>query len=144
MKRKILSLRAEITVSEPDGSQVFTVNKKLASFRQSYEIKDSKGKMLGRTKRKLLAFRPRMWMEEADGKKTLLGQGSFMGWDFQIKNMQGKLIAEVSKTDRWRDVVLGGVFDRTDTYALHILDMDYDKSVLLGFVIAIDNSVHDK
>jgi len=40
--------------------------------------------------------------------------------------------------------VLGGMFDFSDTYAVQILDPEYDRRLLLGFVIAIDNSVHDK
>ena len=61
-----------------------------------------------------------------------------------IKDTKGNKIAEVSKADRWRDVLLSGVFDFSDTYAVHILDSTYDKRIILGLVIAIDNSVHDK
>ncbi len=35
------------------------------------------------------------------------------------------------------------MFDFADTYAVQIQDPSYDKRLLLGFVIAIDNSVHD-
>lgn len=145
MKRKILSLRAEISVNELDGGRALTVNKKIMSVRASYEIKDPKGNLLGRTRKKILTlFRPKMWMEGPDGGHALVGQGSFAGWDFDVKTADGRRIAEVSKTDRWRDVFLGGVFDYSDTYTLHILDPAYDRRTLLGFVIAIDNSVHDK
>lgn len=145
MKRKLISLRAEITIEEIDGAPVLTINRKIASVRPSYDIKDNAGNLLGRTKRKLLAIiRPKIWVENAMGDESLVGQGSFAGWDFEIKDLHGRKIAEVSKADRWRDVFLGGVFDYSDTYALHIIDRSYDKRILLGFVIAIDNSVHDK
>ena len=145
MKRKILSLRSEITISEPNGSPELTVNKKIVSLRRSYEIKDHQGNLLGITKKKILSIiRPKMWMENANGEETLIGQGSFAGWNFDIMNRQGKKVAEVSKIDRWRDVIAGGIFDFSDTYAIHILDPTYDRRTLLGFVVAIDNSVHDK
>ena len=145
MKRKLLSLRAEITVDEPDGLPILTVNRKIASVRRSYDIKDANGNLLGRTRKKLLTlFKPRMWMEDQNADKILVGQGSFAGWDFEISDIHGRKLAEVSKSERWRDIFLGGMFDYSDTYALHILDPSYDKRALLGFVIAIDNSVHDK
>jgi len=143
MKRKILSLRKEISIIESDGNQVLTVNKKIASVRKTYDIKDSSGYLLGRTNKKILSvFRPKIWMEDDNGKKILLAQGSFAGWDFTIKNE--KEIAEVSKSDRWRDIFAGGIFDYRDTYTLHVLDSNFDRRVLIGFVIAIDNSIHDK
>jgi uncharacterized protein YxjI len=145
MKRKFISLRALITVSEPDGKPVLTVNRKLASVRSSYDIKDENGNLLGRTRKKILSFiRPKMWMEDALGNRVLEAQGSFAGWNFSIRDATGRPLAEVSKADRWRDVFLGGLFDYSDTYALRILDKNYDRRVLLGFVVAIDNSVHDR
>ena len=102
-------------------------------------------KILGRTNKKIMSFiRPKMWMENTNGERQLIGQGSFAGWNFDITDTKGNKIAEVSKADRWRDVLLSGVFDFSDTYAVHILDSTYDKRIILGLVIAIDNSVHDK
>jgi uncharacterized protein YxjI len=68
-----------------------------------------------------------------------------LGRDFDIKNLKGDLKAKVGKSDFFQDMVLGGsMFDFSDTYAVRILDAEYDKRLLLGFVIAIDNSVHDE
>ena len=67
-----------------------------------------------------------------------------MGWSFKITDMSGNLIAEIEKADRWRDVFLGGLFDFKDTYALRILDNQTDRRILLGFVLSIDNVLHDK
>ena len=145
MHRRVISLRALIEVSEVDGTQVFTVNKKLVSMRPSYMIKDVEGRLLGRTNRKILTlFRPKLWLEDSEGRKLLEAKGNFLGKNFEVKDMDGKLKAKIGKSDFFKDMVFGGVFDFSDTYAIKILDSSYDKRLLLGFVIAIDNSVHDK
>jgi len=145
MHRKVISLRALTEVTETNGTLAFTVNKKLVSIRASYMIKDAQGNTLGRTNRKIFTlFRPKLWLEDEDGKKLLEAKGKFLGRDFKIKDSKGNLKAKVGKSDFFKDLVFGGVFDFSDTYAVQILDPEYDKRLLLGFVIAIDNSVHDK
>jgi uncharacterized protein YxjI len=145
MHRRVISLRALTEVSEVNGTQVFTVNKKLVSMRPSYMIKDVEGRLLGRTNRKILTlFRPKLWLEDSEGRKLLEAKGNFLGKNFEVKDMDGKLKAKIGKSDFFKDFVFGGVFDFSDTYAIQILDSNYDKRLLLGFVIAIDNSVHDK
>jgi len=145
MHRRVISLRALTEVSEVNGTQVFTVNKKLVSVRSSYMIKDVEGRLLGRTNRKILTlFRPKLWLEDSEGRKLLEAKGNFLGKNFEVKDMDGKLKAKIGKSDFFKDLVLGGLFDFSDTYAIKILDSSYDKRLLLGFVIAIDNSVHDK
>lgn len=145
MHRRVISLRALTEVTERDGNPVFTVNKKLVSMRPSYMIKDAEGSLLGRTNRKILTlFRPKLWLEGEKGKKLLEAKGNFLGKDFKIKDLKGNLKAKIGKSDFFKDLVLGGMFDFSDTYAVQILDPEYDKRLLLGFVIAIDNSVHDK
>jgi len=145
MKRNLLSLRKEISVIESNGNPVLTVNKKIASVRKTYDIKDSSGSLLGRINKKILSvFRPKMWMEDDNGEKIILAQGSFSGWNFKIRNQNEKEIAEVSKSDRWRDIFVGGIFDYSDTYTLHVLDSDFDRRMLIGFVIAINNILHHK
>ena len=145
MHRKVISLRALTEVTETDRTLAFTVNRKLVSIRASYIIKDAHGNMLGRTNRKIFTlFRPKLWLEDEDGKKLLEAKGNFLGRDFKITNSEGNVKAKVDKSDFFKDLVFGGVFDFSDTYAVQILDPDYDKRLLLGFVIAIDNSVHDK
>ena len=109
-------------------------------------IKDQQGNVLGRTNRKILTFfRPKLWLENENGKKILEAQGNFLGKDFKIKDNTGNLIAQVGKSDFFRDLILGGsLFDFTDTYAIKIFNRVFDRRLLLGFVIAIDNSVHDE
>jgi len=145
MHRRIISMRALTEVSELDGTQVFTINKKLVSMRPSYMIKDAEGRLLGRTNRKILTlFRPKLWLEDKEGEKLLEAKGNFLGKSFDVKDMDGNLKARIGKSDFFKDLVLGGLFDFSDTYAIKILDSNFDKRLLLGFVIAIDNSVHDK
>jgi len=145
MHRRVISLRALTEVSEADGTQVLTVNKKLVSIRPSYMIKDVEGRLLGRTNRKILTlFRPKLWLENSEGRKLLEAKGDFLGKNFEVKDTDGKLKAKIGKSDFFKDLVFRGLFDFSDTYAIKILDASYDKRLLLGFVIAIDNSVHDK
>ena len=145
MHRRVISMRALVEVSDIDGSQVFTINKKLVSMRPSYMIKDAKGHLLGRTNRKILTlFRPKLWLEDNEGQKLLEAKGNFLGKSFDVKDMDGELKAKIGKSDFFKDLVLGGLFDFSDTYSIKVLDPNYDKRLLLGFVIAIDNSVHDK
>ena len=144
MDRKFLSLRSTIAVTEADGMGLFTVSKKLVSIRTSYDIKDENDELLGRTKKKIFSFfKPKMWMEDAGGRKLLIAEGSFAGWRFTIKDNTGQLIGQVSKSDALRDVFLGGMFDFSDTYALQVMEPSFDRRLLLGLGIAIDNSVHD-
>ncbi len=144
MHRKVISLRALTEITETNGTPVFTVNKKLVSIRASYMIKDAQGNTLGRTNKKIITFfRPKLWLEDENGNKLLEAQGNFLGRDFKIKDSKGNLKAKIGKSDFFKDMVFGGVFDFSDTYAVQILDPEYDKRLLLGFVIAIDNSVHD-
>ena len=146
MHRRILSLRAFTEVISINGNLLFSVERKLISIRPSYVIKDDRGKMLGRTNRKILTlFRPKLWLENGQGKKILEAQGNFFGKDFRLKDPEGRLKAQVGKSDFFGDLLLGGsIFDYTDTYAIKLFDRHFDKRLLLGFVIAIDNSVHDK
>jgi uncharacterized protein YxjI len=60
--------------------------------------------------------------------------------------MNKNLIAEISKADRWRDVFLSGIFDYSDNYAIHVTEQgkNFDRRVLLGLVVAIDNIIHDQ
>jgi len=145
MHRRVISLRAFTEVTERDGARVFTVNKKLVSMRPSYIIKDAEGSLLGRTNRKILTlFRPKLWLEDEKGKKFLEAKGNFLGKDFGVRDLKGNLKAMIGKGDFFKDLVLGGMFDFSDTYAVQILDPEYDRRLILGFVIAIDNSVHDE
>jgi len=145
MHRKIFSIRKKVELTEVDGSISATIHAKLISARGAQDLKDPQGNLIARIKKKILSFfRPKFFLEGPDGKRWYEAQGKFMGWSYKIKDLAtGKIVAEVEKADRWRDVFLSGLMDFKDTYALKILDNETDRRILLGFVLSIDNVLHD-
>ena len=148
MKRKLLSLRAEIQLLEPDNKTlVAKIVRKILSVRQTYDLLSPNGQLIARMNRKLLSlFRPSLYLDDANGRRLYEAKGNFLGFSFKVYDTRsGKLVAEVEKLDKLRDLFLGGtIFDMSDKYALRIHDPNVNRLMLLGFVIAIDNSVHDK
>lgn len=146
MHRKIFSLRRKVELMELDGTIQATIHAKIVSARGSQDLKDPEGNMIARIKKAILSvFRPKFYLESPDGEKWYEAQGKFMGWSYKVTNFKtGELVAEIEKADRWRDIFLGGLFDFKDTYALRIHDNKTDRRILLGFVLSIDNVLHDK
>ena len=146
MHRKIFSLRRKVELMELDGTIQATIHAKIVSARGSQDLKDPEGNLIARIKKAILSvFRPKFYLESPDGEKWYEAQGKFMGWSYKVTNFKtGELVAEIEKADRWRDIFLGGLFDFKDTYALRIHDNKTDRRILLGFVLSIDNVLHDK
>ncbi len=145
MKRIILSIRRRVELQEIDGTISATIHAKIISARGAQDLKDPQGNLVARIKKKILSvFRPKFFLEDAEGTRWYEAQGKFMGWSYKVTDMSGNLIAEIEKEDRWRDVLLGGLMDFKDTYALRILDNVTDRRILLGFVLSIDNVLHDR
>ena len=146
MHRKILSVRKKIELREVDGTVAATIHEKLISARGAQDLKDPAGNLIARIKKKLLTlFKPKLWLEDPEGNRWYEAEGKFMGFSFKVRDLStGKIVAEIEKADRWRDIFLGGMFDFKDTYALRILDNETDRRILLGFVISIDNQMHDR
>ncbi len=145
MKRVFFSIRKRIELQEIDGTIAATIHSKIVSARGAQDLKDVEGNLIARIKKKILSFiHPLFYLEDAEGRQWYEAQGKFMGWSYKVKDLStGKIVAEVEKADRWRDVFLGGLFDFKDTYALRILDNETDRRILLGFVISIDNILFD-
>ncbi|MFW9822956.1 MAG: LURP-one-related family protein [Candidatus Thorarchaeota archaeon] len=144
MRRVILSIRRRVELLEIDGTLSATIHSKIVSARGAQDLKDPQGNLVARIKKKILSvFRPKFFLESPTGERFFEAQGKFMGWSYKVTDMSGKLIAEIEKADRWRDVFLGGLLDFKDTYALRILDNETDRRILLGFVLSIDNVLHD-
>lgn len=145
MNRIIFSIRRRVELQEVDGTIVATIHSKILSARGAQDLKDPAGNMIARIKRKILTFfKHKFYLESPDGKRWYEAIGNFMGWSFKVYEVAtNKLIAEIEKADRWRDVFLGGMFDFADTYALKILDNETDRKILVGFVLSIDNVLHD-
>ena len=146
MKRKILSIRKKIELREIDGTVSATIHEKLVSARGAQDLKDPEGNLIARIKKKILTlFKPKLWLEDPEGNRWYEAEGKFMGFSFKVRDLStNKIVAEIEKADRWRDIFLGGLFDFKDTYALRILDRETDRRILLGFVISIDNQMHDR
>ena len=145
MHRKILSIRKKVELREIDGTVSATIHSKLISARGAQDLKDPEGRLIARIKKKILTlFKPKFFLEDPDGNRWYEAEGKFMGFSFKVRDLStGKIIAEIEKADRWRDVFLGGFFDFKDTYALRILDNVTDRRILVGFVLSIDNVMHD-
>ncbi len=146
MKRIILSIRRRVELQEVDGTIAATIHAKLVSARGAQDLKDPQGNLIARIKKKILSlFRPVFFLEDPQGNQWFRAQGKFMGWSFKVYDVTtGNVIAEIEKADRWRDVFLGGLLDFKDTYALRILDNQTDRRILVGFVLSIDNVLHDR
>ncbi|TXT57298.1 MAG: hypothetical protein BAJALOKI2v1_490023 [Promethearchaeota archaeon] len=145
MKRKFFSFRRRIELFNPDGTMAATIHEKIISARGAQDLKDPNGNPIARIKKKILSFfHPKFWLEDPEGNRWYEARGEFMGWSFKIVDLTtNKIVAEIEKADRWRDIFLGGLFDYKDTYALKILDNETDRRILLGFVLSIDNVLHD-
>lgn len=145
MHRILLSIRRRVELQELDGTVVATIHSKIVSARGAQDLKTPDGELIARIKKKILTFfRNKFFLEDPAGTRWFEADGNFFGWSFKIYDVTtGKLVAEIEKADRWRDVFLGGIFDFADNYALKILDNETDRRILVGFVLSIDNVMHD-
>lgn len=145
MHRIILSIRRRVELQELDGTVSATIHAKIITARQAQDLKGPDGVLIARIKKKILSFfRPKFFLEDTYGNRWYEAQGKLMGWSYKVTDCStGKLVAEIEKADRWRDIFLGGLLDFKDTYALRILDNETDRRILVGFVLSIDNILHD-
>jgi len=145
MKRVILSIRRRVELQEVDGTISATIHAKLVSARGAQDLKTPDGQLIARIKKKILSlFRPVFYLEAPDGTQWYRAQGELMEWSYKVYDIStGKTVAEIEKADKWRDIFLDGILDFKDTYALKILDNETDRRILLGFVLSIDNILHD-
>ncbi len=144
MKRKILSIKRKVELLELDGTLSASIHAKLISARNAQDLKDAQGNLIARIKKKIVAIKPKFFLEDPNGNRWYEAKGNFFGFSFKVTDLStGKIIAEIEKADKWRDMFLGGLLDFKDTYALRILDKETDRRILVGFVLSIDNVLHD-
>ncbi len=145
MKRKLISMRAEIELRNPDDSIVCIINKKLVSARPIYDVKAPTGELIGRGKRPMIAFRGSVDMYDPEDKMIYKAQGGVMKWNFTITDVHDKnrVYAEIRKSDKWRDI-FAPMFNFKDRYVIHIVDPMAPRMMLLAYAIIIDNVYHDK
>jgi uncharacterized protein YxjI len=118
----------------------------LIAIKPTYDLHAEDETLLARLSKTLFSIlRPKIELKDQNGNVILTAQGKFMGFDFQIYKGKDEsaVVAEIRKADRWRDVFLQGLMDFSDTYALKIHDKALDRRIALGFVVAIDNMLHD-
>ncbi len=145
MKRKLLSMRAEISLEDSDETVLCTISKKLISARPIYDVKLPNDELIGRAKRPLIAFRGSIDWYDADDKMILKAQGGVTKWNFKITDPKDKkmVYAEIKKADKWRDVFLPA-FSFKDRYVIRIVNKEAPRLMLLAYAVIIDNVYHDR
>jgi uncharacterized protein YxjI len=144
MKRKIVSIRAEISLHDADGTLLCIINRKLVSARPVYDVKLPDGTLIGRGKRPMVAIRGSIDMYDAEEKLIYKAQGGLMKFDFEITDAtDNRVLATIKKGDRWRDVFAKS-FSFKDRYVIRIEDSSADRLMLLAYAVIIDNVYHDK
>jgi uncharacterized protein YxjI len=145
MKRKLLSMRAEIRLEEPDETPICLIHKKLVSARPIYDVKTPGGDLIGRAKRPMVAFRGSIDMYDQDDKMIYKAQGGVTKWNFTITDPhdKSKVYAEIKKGDKWRDV-FAPAFNFRDRYVIRVIDPQAPRLLLLAYAVIIDNVYHDK
>ena len=149
MKRQMLSFRQKIEFREMDDTLVGSIHRKILTFKPTYTLVDEKEREIAHLEKKLFTFlQPKFHLKDPTGRILFTAVGKFLGFDFNIyrgkQEDPNQLVGEIHKADRWRDFFLGGLWDYKDTYGLKILDPAVDRRKILGFVIAIDNVMHDQ
>ena len=146
MRREIFSIRKRIDLLELNGTVAASIHEKIITARGAQDLKDPQGNLIARIKKKILTLlHPKFFLEDPFGNRWYEAIGNFFGFSFKISDCStGRIVAEIEKADRWRDMFLGGLFDFQDTYALRILDGETDRRILVGFVLSIDNVMHDQ
>jgi uncharacterized protein YxjI len=145
MYRRVLSLRHLIEFRESNDVNISaTINRKIAALRDTFEIKDIHEQLIGRVKQKILAVvHPVVWVEDASGGKILEAQGNFLGFSFIVNDMMGNRVAQIDKTDMWKDIFAGGsMVDFKQNYAI-VIDTNVDRRLIVALTIAIDEAIHE-
>ncbi len=147
MRRKLLSMRAEITLENMDGIPICIINKKLISARPIYDVKlpDENETMIGRAKAAMIAFRGSISMYDANDQPIFKAQGGVTKWNFEIRDPEDKkrIYAVIKKGDKFRDI-FAPMFNFKDRYVIHVVDPSVDRLMLLAYAVIIDNTYHDK
>ncbi len=145
MKRKIISLRADIELYDADGTPICIINKKLVSARPIYDVKLPDGTIIGRAKRAMIALHGSIEMYDANDRPIYKAQGGVMKWNFEITDSKDKntVLAVIKKADKWRDVFMKS-FNFKDRYVVNVQSTATDRLMLLAYAVIIDNVYHDK
>ncbi|WP_276813194.1 LURP-one-related/scramblase family protein [Faecalibaculum rodentium] len=119
------SLTRRQKVYDDAGSQVGELHKVLFSWLARFEI-DMDGRSVGTIQQKF-GFRPKLELDYFGWRV----QGDIWGWNYDVCNAQGQVIAQIRKE----------IWHLTDHYAIHFNDLK-DGLPLLLLALAID-CIHD-
>lgn len=144
-KQRFFSWLDSYDIYDMDGNTVYTVEGKL-SWGHCLHILNASGQHIGTVKEVVLTFLPRFELYVQDSYAGCISKeftffkpkfnidcngwhidGDFMGWDYQILDGAGTLVATVSKE----------LFHMTDTYVIDVAGPD-DSLMALMVVLAID------
>ncbi len=113
MHRKLFSLRAKIEFHELDGTISAEIHRKLIAIKPTYDLKDGNENLLARLSKTIFSvFRPKFYLEDANKVKIMVAQGKFMGFKFNVTDMNGKLLGTINKADnqkKLRAIVLSSL-----------------------------------
>lgn len=138
----ITLLRTNITVYGIDNEPLILLNSRQFTLYPGYDIKDSNNLLLCRTKKTFLPFiQHKMWVENPSGHKILSVEGSYADFDFSIIDDNNLLIARIRLSETLPEIFQQYSFDFSNTYTLNIIDLNYDRKIILGFVVAICNII---
>ncbi len=146
-KQRMFSWFDSYDIYDEAGAVVFTVKGQLA-WGHCFKIYNSQGYCLGTVREKIWSFLPKFEIYSGD-EQNYIGciskeftffkpkynidfngwhvEGSFMEWDYDVLDQQGRKIATVSKE----------LFHWTDTYIINIFNPGHALEALM-FVLAID------
>jgi len=116
-----------------------------ATSQNTHVIKDSDGNQVASIKKRTgNQDNPKFFLEDPNDTIWFEAQGDYLGRSYKIINVNtGKIVAEIQRADTWEEIILGEPHEYRETYALKIFDSETDRCVLLGFVLSIDNALHD-
>jgi uncharacterized protein YxjI len=146
MDRRIFSMREAVEFREADNrTRTAEINRKLIAIRDTFEIKDGQDQLIARVKHKIFApIHPVMWCEDPAERKILEAQGNFLGFSFNVRDMSGNSVADVDKTDKWKDIFVGGsILDFSQHYAV-VINGDVDRRIVVPLAVAIDEAIHEE
>ncbi len=145
MKRKLVSMRAEVTLKDSDESLLCIINKRLVGTRPVYDVKSPEGELIARAKKPLVAFRESIGMYDTNGYIIYRTQGDVIKWNFTVTDPRDKkrIYAEINKANRWRDIFAKS-FSFKNRYVIRVVDRDAPRLMLISYAIIIGNVYHDK
>ena len=148
LNRRLLAIRDQIEIRDLDNQVVTSIHRKLVAIRPTCTLKDENEQLLGYLEKTLLnLLHPKFYLKNTLGDILLTAQGKLMGFDFMIYSRDqikpSNVVAKIHKIDPQDCNFISGDWNLKEIYGIQVLQPDIDRRLVLGFVIAIDNMIHD-